>query len=65
MITNVDFGSYAKRIGLDVGYDVTAVLKKADQPSSLIPIGLALLATAGIAWIQFARLRSSREGSKT
>jgi TRAP transporter 4TM/12TM fusion protein len=65
MITNVDFGSYAKRIGLDVGYDVTAVLKKADQPSSLIPIGLALLATGGIAWIQFARLRSSRDGSKT
>jgi hypothetical protein len=57
-ITNVDFGSYAKRIGLDVGYDVVAVLKKADQPSSLIPIGLALALTGAIAWIQLVRKRS-------
>ena len=58
-ITNVDFGSYAKRIGLDVGYDVVAVLKKADQPSSLIPIGLALAVTGAIAWIQLVRKRSA------
>ncbi len=62
MITNVDFGSYAKRIGLDVGYDVVAVLKKADQPSSLIPIGLALAATAGVASLQFARARKQADG---
>jgi TRAP transporter 4TM/12TM fusion protein len=58
MISNVDFGSYAKRIGLDVGYDVVAVLKKAEQPSSLIPVGAALALTAGIAGLQFARKKA-------
>jgi TRAP transporter 4TM/12TM fusion protein len=61
MISNVDFGSYAKRIGLDVGYDVTAVLRKAEQPSSLIPIGAALAVTAVIAGLQLARKRAARE----
>ncbi|HEU4985995.1 MAG TPA: TRAP transporter permease [Rhizobiaceae bacterium] len=61
MISNVDFGSYAKRIGLDVGFDVTAVLKKADQPSTAIPIGLALLLTAGVAGLQYARIRKPSE----
>ena len=56
-ITGVAFGSYAKRIGLDVGYDVVGVLRKADQPSSLIPIGLALALTGAIAGLQFMRLR--------
>jgi TRAP transporter 4TM/12TM fusion protein len=57
MITDIAFGSYAKRIGLDIGYEVTGVLRKADQPSSLIPIGLAIAATAGVAGLQFARTR--------
>lgn len=61
MISNVDFGSYAKRIGLDVGYDVVAVLRKADQPSSLIPIGLALAAATGVAGLQFARARKQAD----
>ncbi|RWL20009.1 MAG: TRAP transporter fused permease subunit [Mesorhizobium sp.] len=65
MISNVDFGSYAKRIGLDVGYDVVAVLRKADQPSSLIPIGLALAATAGVAGLQFARARKQADRKET
>jgi TRAP transporter 4TM/12TM fusion protein len=64
MITNVDFGSYAKRIGLDVGYDVTAVLKKAEQPSSLIPIGAALAVTALIAGLQLARKRAAARESQ-
>jgi TRAP transporter 4TM/12TM fusion protein len=57
-ITGVAFGSYAKRIGLEAGYDVVAVLKKAEQPSSLIPVGAALALTAGIAGLQFARRRA-------
>jgi TRAP transporter 4TM/12TM fusion protein len=57
-ITNVAFGSQAKRIGLEAGYDVAAVLRKADQPSQLIPIGLALAATAGIAGLQLVRRRA-------
>jgi TRAP transporter 4TM/12TM fusion protein len=64
MITNVAFGSYAKRIGLDVGYDVTAVLKKADQPSSLIPVGAALAVTALIAGLQLARKRAAARESQ-
>ncbi|TIP65254.1 MAG: hypothetical protein E5X63_46930, partial [Mesorhizobium sp.] len=62
---NVDFGSYAKRIGLDVGYDVVAVLRKADQPSSLIPIGLALAAATGVAGLQFARARKQADRKET
>ncbi|PLU83980.1 hypothetical protein BMJ22_00495, partial [Sinorhizobium medicae] len=63
MISNVAFGSYAKRIGLDVGYDVVAVLKKADQPSTAIPVSIALILTAGIAGLQFARKRADRSGA--
>ena len=60
MIMNVDFGSYAKRIGLEMGYDIVAVVKKADQPSIAIPIGIALAVTAGIAALQFARRRTAQ-----
>jgi TRAP transporter 4TM/12TM fusion protein len=59
MINNVAFGSNAKRIGLEVGYDIVAVVKKADQPSTAIPIGIALAVTAGIAALQFARRRGA------
>lgn len=62
MINNVAFGSYAKRIGLDVGFEVVAVLKKAPQLSSAIPIGVALAVTAGIGGLQFARMR--RNGTR-
>jgi TRAP transporter 4TM/12TM fusion protein len=61
MISNVAFGSYAKRVGLEVGYDVVGVLKKAEQPSSLFPIGAALALAAGIAGLQIARKRAVRD----
>lgn len=54
-ITNVQFGSYARRIGLEVGYDVVAVLEPADRPSHIWPIGAGLLAVGGIALIQRSR----------
>jgi TRAP transporter 4TM/12TM fusion protein len=57
MITNVAFGSYAKRIGLDVGYEVVAVVQPADRPSRVIPAAIALLVAGGIAGLQFARRR--------
>jgi hypothetical protein len=57
LITGVAFGSYAKRIGLDVGYSVVAVLKPAEQIPSILPIGAALLVTLGIALLQNARRR--------
>jgi TRAP transporter 4TM/12TM fusion protein len=59
MITNVAFGSYAKRIGLEVGYDVVAVVRKAEQPSIAIPIGIGLAVAAAIAALQFARSRAA------
>ncbi|WP_119300684.1 TRAP transporter permease [Dongia deserti] len=58
VITNVAFGSYAKRIGLEVGYDIVAVVKKADQPSIAIPIGISLAIAGAIAALQFARRRA-------
>lgn len=58
-VTNVQFGSYAKRIGLEVGYDIVAVLEPADRPSHTWPIGAGLLALGGIALIQ--RSRAARQ----
>ncbi|PWB60289.1 MAG: C4-dicarboxylate ABC transporter [Bradyrhizobiaceae bacterium] len=63
MITNVAFGSYAKRIGLDTGYEVVAVLEPAPRPSRAIPAGIALVVAAGIAGLQLARRR--REAAAT
>jgi hypothetical protein len=59
MISDVAFGSYAKRIGLEVGYVVVSVLKQTEQPSSLIPIGAALALTAGIAGLQYKRRKTA------
>ncbi len=57
-ITNVQFGSYAKRIGLEVGYDIVAVLEPADRPSHVWPIGAGLVLVGGIALIQRMRARA-------
>ena len=62
-ITNVAFGSYAKRMGLDVGYDVVSVVQPTERPSRIIPAGIALLIAGGIAALQFARRRRSREAA--
>jgi TRAP transporter 4TM/12TM fusion protein len=59
-ISNVAFGSYAKRIGLEAGYEVVAVLEPAERPSRAIPAAIALLVAAGIAALQYSR-RSRRE----
>jgi TRAP transporter 4TM/12TM fusion protein len=56
-ITNVAFGSYAKRIGLDAGYEVVSILEPAQRPSRAIPAGIALLLAAGVAALQLARRR--------
>jgi TRAP transporter 4TM/12TM fusion protein len=58
-ITNVAFGSYAKRIGLDAGYEVVAVLQPADRPSRAIPALIALVIAGGIGWLQLGRRRRS------
>ncbi len=56
-ISNVAFGSYAKRIGLEAGYEVVAILEPAPRPSRAIPAGLALAVAAGIAGLQYSRRR--------
>lgn len=58
MIGQVNFGSYAARIGIEPGFDVTGVLVRANQPSQLWPTGIALLLTAGIAALQLRRKRA-------
>jgi hypothetical protein len=57
-ISNVAFGSYAKRIGLDVGYEVVAVLEPAPRPSRLIPALIALAIIGGIGALQWSRRRA-------
>jgi TRAP transporter 4TM/12TM fusion protein len=56
-ISDVAFGSYAKRIGLEVGYEIVAVLQPADRPSRVIPAAIALLIAGGIGALQYARGR--------
>jgi TRAP transporter 4TM/12TM fusion protein len=56
-ITNVGFGSYAKRIGLETGYEIVAVLQPAERPSRVIPAAIALLLAGGIAGLQWGRMR--------
>ena len=46
-ISNVAFGSYAKRIGLEAGYEVVAILEPAPRPSPVIPAGIALVIDRG------------------
>ena len=58
-ITNVAFGSYAKRIGLESGYEIVSVLEPADRPSRAIPAIIALILVAGLGGLQFARKRKA------
>ena len=46
-ISNVAFGSYAKRIGLEAGYEVVAILEPAPRPSPAIPAVIALVVDGG------------------
>jgi TRAP transporter 4TM/12TM fusion protein len=57
-ITNVAFGSYARRLGLEAGYEVLAVLEPSPRPSQLWPIGGALLIAGLIALLQQRRARA-------
>ena len=64
-ITNVAFGSYAKRVGLEAGYDVVAVMQPTDRPSQVIPAMIALLVAGGIAALQLARRRRAHAALAT
>jgi hypothetical protein len=54
-ISNVAFGSYARRLGLEAGHEIKAVLQPAPRPSQLWPIGGGLLAAGLIALLQWRR----------
>jgi hypothetical protein len=54
-ITNVAFGSYARRLGLEAGYEVKAILEPAERPSQLWPILGGLLAAGFIGLLQLRR----------
>jgi len=58
-ITNVAFGSYAKRIGLESGYEIVSVLEPAERPSRAIPAIIALILAAGVGGLQFSRSRKA------
>jgi hypothetical protein len=63
-ISNVAFGSYAKRIGLEAGYEVVAILEPAERPSPAIPAVIALIIAAGIAGLQLFRRRKTVIGKR-
>lgn len=54
-ISNVAFGSYARRLGLEAGYEIKSVLEPAPRPSQLWPLGGGLLAAGLIALLQWRR----------
>jgi hypothetical protein len=58
-ITSVQFRSYAKRIGLEAGFDVVAILEPAPRPSNIWPILGAFLLTALVAALQWPRRRTA------
>jgi Domain of unknown function (DUF3394) len=59
-ISNVAFGSYAKRIGLEPGFQVVSVIQPAPgRPSQFWVFLPALALAAAIWWLQRRRVRSS------
>lgn len=63
-ISNVAFGSYAKRIGLEPGYQIVAVVQPAPGRPSTIWVILPAFALAGlVAWLQRRRARATRQAA--
>jgi TRAP transporter 4TM/12TM fusion protein len=54
-ISNVAFGSYARRLGLEAGYEIKSILQPAPRPSQLWPLFGGLLLTGLIAFLQWRR----------
>ncbi|HLT78652.1 MAG TPA: TRAP transporter permease [Ferrovibrio sp.] len=55
----VEFGSYARRVGLETGFDVTGVLVPADRPSKYWMFVPALLVIALVALLQTRRRKTA------
>jgi hypothetical protein len=54
-ITNVGFGSYAKRTGLEAGYKITQVLLPSPDRPSAFWVYLPAFALAGLVWLLQSR----------
>jgi hypothetical protein len=50
-ISNVAFGSYAKRVGLEPGYQIVASIQPAPGRPSTLWVYLPALAVAGLIWL--------------
>ncbi|MET0527543.1 MAG: DUF3394 domain-containing protein, partial [Microvirga sp.] len=61
-ISNVAFGSYAKRVGLEPGFKIVSVIQPAPGRPSTIWIYIPALAMAGLIWwLQRRRVRTGNE----
>ncbi len=57
MLTNIGFGSYARRVGLETGFAITQVVVPAERPSRVWPGVAALGLLALVALLQWRRRR--------
>ncbi|HVL59416.1 MAG TPA: TRAP transporter permease [Burkholderiaceae bacterium] len=61
-VANVQFGSYARRLGIEQGFEVTEVLTPAERPSMYWVYLPAFLMAAFVWWTQGRRLPQPRRG---
>ena len=60
-IGQIQFGSYAKRTGLETGFTVKHLLLPADRPSPYLVFIPALLLVGGVAALQWRRKTAAME----
>jgi hypothetical protein len=60
-IGQIQFGSYAKRTGLETGFTVKHLLLPSDRPSPYLVFIPALLLVGGIAMLQWRRKAAAME----
>ncbi|QRM30333.1 TRAP transporter permease [Microvirga sp. VF16] len=62
-ISNVAFGSYAKRVGLEPGFKVVSVIQPAPGRPSTLWVYIPALAVAGLIWwLQRRRVKAGSQG---
>jgi TRAP transporter 4TM/12TM fusion protein len=63
MISNVTFGSYAKRVGLEPGYKIVGVIQPAPGRPSTMWVYIPALVVAGLIWwLQRRRVKAASQG---
>jgi hypothetical protein len=62
-ISNVAFGSYAKRVGLEPGFKIVSVIQPAPGRPSTMWVYIPALAVAGLIWwLQRRRVKAASQG---